>query len=200
MKETINGTYITVLALMYNYICNGTDSLEKCQIDNFEYLINLELYKEGKNDLISYDEEPQNIYHYDNSNKTVYLNDKNYFFSDASDYISTIPKHIILTSLKDNILCILNVNKDKIKIVTSYKRVNSFIDVFSLSKSDAVIKAKKCLECYGYKNIEIHTAYSEQKYSDKSYHVIVSYDIENISFDTSLNDKKLLKNTKPNQV
>lgn len=200
MKEKINKTYITILALMYNYISNKSDFLKIGQIDNFINLINFELYMERKNNLISYDDELQNIYYCDNFNKTVYLNDPDYFFTDAFDYISTIPKDIILTSLKDNILCALNVDKDKIKIVTSYKRVNSFIDVFALSKSDALMKAKECLENYGYKNIEFNVAYPEQNHGDKSYHIIVSYDIETISFDTDSNDKKLLKNSKQNQV
>lgn len=200
MRETINKTYITILALMYNYISNESDFLKIGQIDNFLNLINFGLYMERKNNLISYDEELQNIYYCDNFNKTVYLNDPDYFFTDASAYISAIPKDIILTSLKDNILWALNVDKDKIKIVTGYKRVNSFIDVFALSKSDALKKAKGCLEACGYKNIEFNAAYPEQKYGDKSYHVIVSYDIETISFDTDSNDKKLLKNTKQNQV
>ncbi len=193
MKETINRTHITVLALLYNYISNKNDFLGKCQIDNFEYLINLELYKERQNTLISCYEEPQDIYYSDNGSKTISLKDKNYFLGEASRYIESIPKHIILTSLKDDILCTLDVDKDKIQIVTNYKHVNSFIDVFSLSAKDALKKAKECLESYGYKNIEIHAAYSEQKYGDKTYHVIVSYDVETISFAMNSNDKKTFK-------
>ena len=184
MEETISKTHIIILALMYNYISNKSDALKIRQIDDFISLIDLKLYNDGNN-FISTEEENQNIYHYDISNKNVLLNNEDYFVSDANDYINTISKHIICISLKDDILCTLGVNKDKIKIVTSYERVNSFIDVFALGQSDALNKAKGCLEAYGYKNIEFHTAYPEQKYGDKSYHVIVSYDMEKLSFDTS---------------
>lgn len=197
MGETINKTNITILALMYNYISNNSDSLEVRQINDFINLINIELYNEGNNNFISTKEENQNIYCYDMDGKNISLNSEIYLLGAASSYINTIPKHIIFTSLKDSILCTLNADKDKIKIVTSYKCVNSFIDVFALSQFDALQKAKGCLEIYGYKNIKFHTAYPEQKYGDKSYHVIVSYDMEILSFGTC-EDKSFVKSTKQN--
>lgn len=100
MEETINKTYITILALMYNYVSNKSDCLKIRQIDDFINLIDFELYKEGNNDFISAKEESQNIYHYDMNNKNILLNNDDYFLSVAISYIETIPKHIILTSLK----------------------------------------------------------------------------------------------------
>ena len=200
MDEKVNQTHITILALLYNYISNRADSLERQKFDNFEYLIELDLYNEGKPFAISYDEEQQNIYHYSSDKKLFILNNENYFLDEVSKYIYNIPQYILEASLKDYVLKAIDVDRGKINIGTKFEHVNEVRDVYALSYNDALKKAKDCLNSYGYKSIKTHMAYPEQKYCDKSYHVRVSYDVEKIFFDTSLNNKKFVKNTNQTQV
>lgn len=199
MKKEINKSNIIALALVYNYISNNQKALSMNDLNRFKRLIDIHVHNDYKEEIISDEEDlEQQFYYYDEKNNIILgnkFNEEEYinFRYIEYYYIESIPQSVFLSSLKDDVLNSINVDRNKLRIEKKDEHKFDVVGVYTLSEAKARKSAKEILELKGYKNIVTSFANTFQK-DDKGYNVNVSYDEEVMTLDIVGSIQKILKN------
>ena len=182
MTNSISKTNIIILALIYKYLTTKETKIKIADVEKFWLYININLREKNNLDLISPDKlENQYIYHQDNTYTNYVLIDPTIIEDIYIGYIDTIPQSILLESLNQEILNIINVDRKKIITKTYTKHIEKTIELYSISKNRAIESAIKHLTNSGYKNIQASTAFYLGMQPDHLWSVPVSYD-EDITY------------------
>ena len=192
--ENINMTNIIVLALVYNYLSNKTNTLTETEVQRFFDDINYELHKEHSKE-VSGDLQvgDEMAYKWDSKNQIYKLEDIYSLHGLYFNYIVDIPEKVLKISLNEEILKNINVNREYLKTKHETVHVSKIEDIYSLRMVDAQKTAVKYLELAGCKNIKVGYASPDQLNGDKGYHVPVSYDQDVLRIDIDESVKALLK-------
>lgn len=191
--EKCNKTNVVALALIYNFISNGTNAISIDQFNLFKGLIDYNLYSKLGETWIPYTEDEQDYYHYDNKNGQIVLNNIYDLGNMCFYYVDNMPQEILKISLESDILSVLGVDRDKIKTYTKIEHKKETIGVYSASVAGALESVRNSLDKAGYKNIEIKSAFFTKFDDECGYNVSTSYDIEKLSIDLKTSCKNLIK-------
>lgn len=194
MNKSINRTNIVCLALIYNFISNGTTSVNIDSFNMFKGWIDYSLYNGPGGQWISDEEEEQDYYHYDRKNGCIVLNDVRDLGSMSFRYVDCLPQDILKLSLDHETLKFLSVDGDAIKTRVRSEHKYDTLGVYSTSAASARESVLRGLQNSSYKNIEVGPAFFTKLDSVYGYNVSVSYDIDSIFLDLDSSCKHLIKN------
>lgn len=169
------------LALIYNYLVNKDDAINIHMLCNYFFNINkiLKEKKVGKIDI--YGEIKDTISYkcdYDDYDEYIKLKKDDFPLECLyHDTIHSLEDYFLNISLNEEVLKTLNIKRDDLPIESYCEKKQDVLEIYSLSKHNAIGLARKYLEMDGMKNIQISGAYPAQLEGDKGYKVCVIYDL-----------------------
>lgn len=168
------------LALIYNCLVNKSDEIDIYLLWNYLHNIN-KILKEKKFGNIDVYGEIEDTASYrvseDDYGKYIKLKEDGISLECLyHDTVHSLEDYFLNISLNESVLKTLNIKREDLPIESYFERKQDVIEIYSLSKHNAIGLTRKYLEMDGMKNIQISGAYPAQLEGDKGYQVYVNYD------------------------
>lgn len=175
--------HIIILALLYKYISTKENSLNIRKIDRYSLSIDYSFYQEHYRYPIIWE---------DNDIPGIIYRDANYNYHFVEPinldyicklYIDQLPQEVLLESLKQEHLNIIDADQTKIRTNKVTERKRDTLNIYSMSANDAQASALRILKNEGAKNIKIGSAFYVGMKPDHLWEVYVNYEKDIIYID-----------------
>lgn len=190
---TISKNDLAAVALLYNFLSKNSTSLSSSEIEDFyRYVSSLNYCRPWTTFKFTEKEDPEYDFlefawgfgtdGFDSSGAEIEETDwigiskseKDYKIENIDRIIfncKSIPEEVLSSTLSSDVLGLIGVNRDNLKIQNVTKNYKDYMNVYSMSETQAIKKVVKRLEEHGFKNVKIGSVFYKGMMNDHVFEV-----------------------------